>query len=130
MARITIVNDSPEFLELVDEILEGDRYDTVTIDGDRPDTLELIRASRPDLLMIDIRLGVEGDHGWQIAQQVRREPGLEELPVLLCSADVVSLSEIEEDLEETRRVRTIAKPFTIDSLLEAIDGLLADPAIH
>lgn len=130
MARVTIVNDSPEFLDLVRDILEGDRYETVTIDGDRADTLELIRASRPHLLMIDIRLGVEGDHGWQIAQEVRRDPSLEELPVLLCSADPSALAEIEAGLGATRSVRTLAKPFSVDRLTSAIDELLADPALH
>lgn len=28
MARVTVVNDNPEFLELVRDILESDRYDT------------------------------------------------------------------------------------------------------
>ena len=40
MARITVVNDNPEFLDLVHDILEGDRYDTTLIDGDRPDALD------------------------------------------------------------------------------------------
>lgn len=128
MARVTIVNDNPEFLELVKDILEGDRYETVAIDGDRPDTLDLIRASRPDLLMIDVRLGTEGDHGWQIAQDVRRDPDLERLPVLLCSGDVSALALIEADLEATERVRTLAKPFNIDTLTRVIDELLANPA--
>ena len=128
MARVTIVNDNPDFLELVKDILEGDRYDTVTIDGDRPDTLNLIRASRPDLLMIDVRLGAEGDHGWQIAQEVRRDPGLERLPVLLCSADVAALTEIAAGLGSTQQVRTLEKPFDIDILTRVIDELLANPA--
>ena len=69
MARVTVVNDNAEFLDLVHDILEGDRYDTTLVDGDRPEALDLIRSSRPDLLMIDVRLGVEGDHGWEIAQR-------------------------------------------------------------
>ena len=28
MARVTVVNDNAEFLELVHDILEGDRYET------------------------------------------------------------------------------------------------------
>jgi CheY-like chemotaxis protein len=116
MARVTVVNDNAEFLDLVHDILEGDRYDTTLVDGDRPDAVDTIRSSRPDLLMIDVRLGVEGDHGWEIAEEVRSEPQFDALPVLLCS------------LAETRRVATLAKPFTIDSLEEAIEKLLADPA--
>ena len=128
MPHVTVVNDNPEFLDLVHDILEGDRYDTTLVDGDRPDALDLIRSSRPDLLMIDVRLGVEGDHGWEIAQEVRSEPQFEELPVLLCSADTLALQELEAGLAETRRVATLAKPFAIESLLSTIDELLAHPA--
>lgn len=130
MARVTVVNDNPEFLDLVHDILEGDRYETTLIDGDVPDALDLIRSSRPDLLMIDVRLGVPGDHGWEIAQEVRGEPQFSELPVLLCSADTVALEGLESGLAETRRVATLAKPFTIDALISTIDELLADPALR
>ena len=130
MARVTVVNDNAEFLDLVHDILEGDRYDTTLVDGDRPDALDLIRSSRPDLLMIDVRLGVEGDHGWEIAQEIRSEPQFEALPVLLCSADVFALQGLESSLAETRRVATLSKPFTIDGLVAAIEALLADPAFR
>jgi CheY-like chemotaxis protein len=128
MPRVTVVNDNPEFLDLVHDILEGDRYETAMIDGDRPGVVDLIRSSRPDLLMIDIRLGVEGDNGWEIAQEVRGEPQFKELPVLLCSADTVALAGLESALAETRRVAILEKPFTIDQLISTIDELLSDPA--
>jgi CheY-like chemotaxis protein len=75
-----------------------------------------------------VRLGVEGDHGWEIAQEVRSEPQFEELPVLLCSADTLALQELEAGLAETRRVAMLAKPFEIENLLSTIDELLAHPA--
>lgn len=128
MARVTVVNDNPEFLALVRDILEDDRYDTTTIDGDRPDALDLIRASRPDLLMIDLRMGSDGLHGWSIAQQVRAEPDFDGLPVLICSADAVALSELEDDLEADQHVASLIKPFSIDDLTAAIDSLLAEAA--
>jgi CheY-like chemotaxis protein len=128
MARVTVVNDNPEFLELVRDILEDDRYATTTIDGDRPDALEAIRDSRPDLLMIDLRMGSEGLHGWDVAQEVRAEPDFDGLPVLICSADAMALAALEEDLEGLQHVDTLIKPFSIDDLIVAIDGLLAESA--
>lgn len=128
MARVTVVNDNAEFLELVRDILEDDRYETTTIDGDRPDALDEVRASRPDLLMIDLRMGSEGLHGWDIAQQVRAEPDFVGLPVLICSADVVALKTLEDDLDDARHVGTLTKPFSIDDLTGVIDGLLAEGA--
>ena len=126
MARVTVVNDNPEFLALVHDILEDDRYEATTVDGDRPDALDLVRASRPDLLMIDLRMGSDGLHGWRIAQQVRAEPDFDGLPVLICSADVIALKEVEGDLDNTQHVGTLTKPFSIDDLTESIDELLAE----
>jgi hypothetical protein len=59
--------------------------------GDRDDALGAIRASRPDLLMIDLRTGSNELHGWDIAQEVREEPEFDGLPVLVCSADLRAL---------------------------------------
>jgi len=126
MTRITVVNDNPEFLALVEDILEDDRYDTTTVDGDRADALDAVRASRPDLLMIDLRMGSEGLHGWKIAQQVRADPDFDGLPVLICSADLDALQSVEADLEGTQHVASLVKPFSIDDLLASIDELLAE----
>ncbi len=128
MARVTVVNDNPEFLALVHDILQDDRYEATTIDGERPDALDAVKASRPDLLMIDLRMGTEGLHGWDIAQQVRADPAFDGLPVLICSADVLALKELEGDLEQTLHVGTLTKPFSIDELTASIDGLLAEAA--
>ena len=128
MARVTVVNDNPEFLALVHDILEDDRYEATTVDGDRADALDLVRASRPDLLMIDLRMGSDGLHGWDIAQQVRADPAFDGLPVLICSADVLALKDVEGDLDKMRHVGTLTKPFSIDDLTESIDELLAEAA--
>lgn len=128
MARITVVNDNPDFLELIGDILEDDRYETTLIDGDREGALERIRASAPDVLMIDLRLGSEGLHGWKIAQQVRHDPMLEGTPILLCSGDIPALHEVENDLDDRYTVVTLTKPFAVDDFLALIDRLVAAAA--
>lgn len=125
MAHVTVVNDSPEFLELVHDILEGDQYDTTLIDADRDDVLEMIRQSRPDLLMIDLRMGGEGVNGWNTAQEIRANE-FDGLPVLICSGDLLAIREIEADLAATHNVGTLTKPFEINELIESIDKLLAE----
>jgi CheY-like chemotaxis protein len=126
--RITVVNDNPEFLELVRDILDDERYATTAIDGDLEGALERVVESRPELLIIDLRLGTEVLRGWDIAQEVRREPSLESLPVIICSADVLALQALADDLADTKHVRTLPKPFAIAELTAAIDGLLAETA--
>ena len=121
--RVTVVNDSPEFLELVGDILADERIPTVLIDGDKPDALDRIRESRPDVLMIDLRMGSDELHGWDIAQAVRRDAELADLPILVSSADVTAMATIKDQIDDTRGVRTLTKPFSIDHLSEAIDRL-------
>jgi CheY-like chemotaxis protein len=129
MTRITVVNDNADFLELMHEILEDERFECTTIDGDRSDALDRIRESRPDLLMIDVRLGIDGAHGWDIAKQVRTEPAFRGLPILLCCSDPFAKSELEEELAATHDLETLSKPFSIDQLNDAIDRLLGDAAV-
>jgi two-component system, OmpR family, response regulator VicR len=121
--RVTVVNDSPEFLELVGDILADSRIPTVLVDGDLPDALDRIRASQPDVLMVDLRMGTDELHGWDIAQEIRRDRDLAEVPILICSADLAGLASIQDQLDNTRRVGTLTKPFNIDSLTEAIEQL-------
>lgn len=124
MAHVTVVNDSPEFLELVRDILEGDAYDTTLIEADEQDALPLIRQSQPDVLMIDLRMGREGVHGWDVARALRHEVEFERLPIVICSGDLQAMGELESELTATRDVATLTKPFEIDELIATIDSLL------
>jgi len=126
MARITVVNDNPEFLDLVRDILEDDRYEVTTVDGDRPDALDRVRASSPQVLMIDLRMGRDELHGWEIAQRVRAERALDDVPILVCSGDLQGMKEIADQLADTKNVATLTKPFSIDELTEAIEALLTN----
>lgn len=125
MARVTVVNDNPEFLELMREVLEDECYETTTIDGVREDALDAVRSSRPELLILDLRLSSEGLLGWDLAQEIRRDRQFEDLPVLLCSADLQALRDVEEELEGQRAVEVLPKPFGIDQLTGVVDRLLA-----
>jgi CheY-like chemotaxis protein len=124
MARVTVVDDSPEFLDLIDAILRGDQHDTTPIDPNADGALQLIRRSSPDVLMIDVRIGRDGVHARGIAQKISARSEFDGLPVLVCSADKQALSEIAAALAANRRVGMLAMPFEIDELTEAIDRLL------
>jgi CheY-like chemotaxis protein len=71
-------------------------------------------------------MGTDTLHGWRVAQELRRDPRFDRLPVLVCSGDLAALEEIADDLDEQRHIRTLAKPFSIDDLTQAVDELLAD----
>lgn len=130
LTRVTVVNDNPDFLELMRDILEDERYVVTTIDGDRADALDLITASQPDILVIDLRNGEFKLHGWDVAQQVRAAPDLDGLPVLICSADPTALRALEAQLAGQQRVATVTKPFALDEVTDKITQLLGGPTLR
>ncbi|MGH2381459.1 MAG: response regulator [Candidatus Limnocylindria bacterium] len=124
--RVTAVNDSPEFLELVGEILTDEHYAVTLIDSDKSGVTPAIRASQPDILLLDLRLGSEGLRGWDVLHAVRRDPDLATLPVLLVSGDLDGMERVESEMGSMLAVATLRKPFTLDELSEAISTLLSD----
>jgi CheY-like chemotaxis protein len=116
--RITVVNDNPEFLEMMNVLLEEESgYDVTTIDGDEIEDVEPIRRSRPELLIIDLRLRREGGlSGWGVLQAVRRDPELSQLPIILCTGDLLGLEEHAEAIVQDPKVETLQKPFHVAEL--------------
>ena len=121
MVRLTVVNDNPELLNLIGEILEGDRHATTLIEGIQDDLLQQICRSEPDLLVIDLRHGDDARHGWEIVQQLRGISGCEDLPVVVCSADIQALAELEPELNADLRIAALRLPFSIDEFLRSVD---------
>ena len=94
------------------------------VDGDREDAVALIAASRPQALIIDLRLGRNELHGWEVLQALRSDPELSELPTLICTGDIRGLEQVAERMAGMRRVSTLTKPFAIDELFSKLDALL------
>jgi CheY-like chemotaxis protein len=119
--RITVINDNPEFLELMNALLEKNAgYDVTTIDGDLIKDIEPIRRSRPDLLVIDLRLRRDGLAGWDILLAIRRDAELAELPIILCTGDLEGLKEHAAAITQDPMVATLQKPFHVEELEELV----------
>jgi CheY-like chemotaxis protein len=123
--HVVVVNDNPEFLKLMADVLHDERYPTTVIDGDRDEAVDLIRAAVPQLLIIDLRLGRDELHGLDVIREVRRDAQLRELPTLICTGDKLGLEMLEDELAEMQRVDTLMKPFSIDELTSKMEQLLA-----
>ena len=125
--RITVINDNPEFLELMNALLEKNAgYDVTTIDGDEILDIEPIRRSRPDLLVIDLRLRRDGLAGWDILLAIRQDAELEQLPIILCTGDLEGLKEHAKAITEDPMVATLQKPFHVEELEELVQRFVGE----
>jgi CheY-like chemotaxis protein len=126
--RITVINDNPDFLGLMRELLgEESGYQVTTIDGDTIQDVEPIRASRPDLLVIDLRWRQDGLAGWDILLTVRRDDELGELPIILCTGDRQALEEHAEEILRDPMVETLRKPFQVKDLESLVRQFIGEP---
>lgn len=82
-ADVLIVEDEPSILESLDFILRraGWSIEAVT-DGEA--AIDALRRHRPRVMVLDIMLPKRS--GFEVLKQIRSEPGLEDLPVLILTA--------------------------------------------
>lgn len=83
MPRILAVDDEPNIVRLIQVNLERDGY-TVETANNGAQALAKIRNNRPDLLVSDVMMP-EMD-GFELLANVRRDPMLADLPVIMLTA--------------------------------------------
>ena len=124
--RISVVNDNPEFLELMSAILDEDAgYEVSLFNGEETSIAELA-DSKPDLIIVDLILGAAS--GWEIVTLSRAHNELARVPIVICSADVAALRDRQEELAAVGDVHVLPKPFGIDELTSMVEGLIGVPA--
>lgn len=121
--RITVVNDSVEFLDLMRDVLGDAGYTVTTFEGDLT-AIDAIAASEPEILVIDLRLGGKAPTGWDIALMARSDDRLRGVPVVLCSADSQQLRDRRDEMTATADIHLLAKPFGLSEAEELVARLL------
>src|SRR5258708_8073310 len=82
-AKILVVDDEPEAVELVEFNLKQAGYETVTaVDG--AEALKRARAALPSLVVLDLMLP-EVD-GLEVCKMLRRDPATRALPLIMGAA--------------------------------------------
>lgn len=120
--HILVVNDTQEILELFRAILEDEGY-RLSLYSFAFEDLVVIKERRPDLIILDLLIGNE-DHGWQLLQKLKMDRETAEIPVIVCSAALHLLRELEGHLKE-KGVGIVPKPFDIDDLTRAVDKAMS-----
>jgi DNA-binding response OmpR family regulator len=119
-ATILVVEDDPRVVELLHIALGAHGFRVVSAtNGD--DAWRLLLDEQPDLAVLDVRLPRRS--GLDLVDGIRREPGFQQLPVILVSA----LAETESRIAGLARGADdyLAKPFSPKELVARVRRLLA-----
>ena len=116
--RIVLVEDEPNIIEAISFILSRAGWD-VTAHANGETALDAIRRVGPDAVLLDVML--PGRSGYDILRDLRADPALGPLPVLMLTARG---QKKDRELAGTLGVtRFMTKPFSNSELLAALDEI-------
>ena len=116
--HVVLVEDELNIAEAIRFLLgqEGWRVQTL---ANGATALEVIRKAAPDLVMLDVML--PGRSGFEILHDMRADPALRDLPVLMLTAR--GQSRDREMAERAGVSRFMTKPFSNAEMLAAVREL-------
>ncbi len=127
MAKILVVDDDPDFVNLTRRILQRKGYEVVTAASGQQ-ALAVMRKEKPDLVLLDIMMSYILD-GLDVSREMAQDPALKDVPVIMVTsltgarAEAVQLSGEYVPVDEW-----IHKPIDPDRLLARIEEALKGKA--
>jgi CheY-like chemotaxis protein len=103
------------------DVLEAEGY-RVAISGNGADALEQLRsADRPDLILLDMMMPVMD--GWKFRQEQQTMTDVAAIPVVTVTAD----GDARGKAHSINAAGYLAKPVTIDALLDQVERICGQP---
>lgn len=118
--KVLLIEDEPNIIEAIRFLLTRDGW-AVETHSDGTDAVEVICASNPDLVILDVML--PGKSGMDILRDLRDLDGLVNLPVLMLTAR--GQTRDRELAEKAGVSRFMTKPFSNTEVLTAVRDLHA-----
>lgn len=119
--KVVCVEDEQEMIDLIRLILSRRGFEVLGANGGVRG-LELIRAEKPDIVLLDLMMP-EMD-GWQVYQQLKADPFTEHIPVVVVTAKAQNIDKVL-GLHIAKVDDYISKPFSLQELVDRVEAVLA-----
>jgi two-component system alkaline phosphatase synthesis response regulator PhoP len=126
-AKILLVDDDLDFLEMHKAVLKNHGYDVLTATSGN-EGLEKVRADMPDLIILDLMME-KHDSGFAFSKEIKNDPLFKNIPILMVTAVAEATGyrfSLEEDGYWMKTDDFIEKPVMPDVLIGKIEKLLAE----
>ncbi|WP_423223811.1 response regulator [Candidatus Amarolinea aalborgensis] len=122
-ATILIVDDDPDFVEIMRTILTSRGYAVITA-ANGAQALQQVTAAQPDLMILDIMMSTVLD-GYMVSEKLAADPELRYLPIIMVSSIAETPHAGLFPLEERVHMDAwVSKPVNPSELLRKVDELL------
>jgi CheY-like chemotaxis protein len=123
--RILVIDDDLDFLDFVQIVLSANGYDVETAPTAQ-EGLQKMRAHPPALVIADVMMSYVLD-GWSVSREMRFDPNLCNIPVLMVSAIVSDKNDpLFPGREQYRVDGFMSKPLDPAGLLRCVSGLVSN----
>lgn len=119
MAKILIIDDDPDILEVLQLTLEMEGFETKT-NPHGEEIFNEVTLFKPDVIILDILLS--GNDGRILCKKLKSGEDTKNIPVILISAH----PRAKESIKESGANDFIPKPFDIDDLLARVEKQLTN----
>lgn len=121
--KILIVDDEPSIVTAIEFLLRRSGYE-VHVARDGKEALELVEASSPDLVLLDVMMPQKS--GYEVCRRIRERDDWRHIKIVMLSAKGRD-AEVSKGLSMGANAY-ITKPFSTRELMEQIKGLLGQGA--
>ncbi len=120
--RVVCIEDEPEMIDLVRLILGRKGFEVIGANGG-VEGLDAVRREKPDLVLLDLMM--PDMDGWEVYQQIKADPALRDIPVVVVTAKAQSIDKVL-GLHIAKVDDYITKPFGPQELLESVAKILGE----
>jgi DNA-binding response OmpR family regulator len=113
--RVLVIDDEPMVRETLGQVLSDEGY-VVDLATDGEAALELVRAARPDAILLDLMM--PRMNGRQFLQALRHDPAFAGVPVPVLI--MTAVHGLEVNLATLGASEVVEKPFNVDELLNKV----------
>ena len=116
--RSLVIDDDRAIWDLLSDVLAGEGFE-VRVAANGQQGLAILRAWRPDLIVLDLAMPVMD--GWTFLAERRRER-FDDIPVIVLSA---TLDQRRQGGDGPEVAAALSKPCDLGQLLDTIGGVIA-----
>jgi len=125
MSKILIVEDDPNNVEILQDLLTDEGYDLV-IARNRADAVTKAKAEIPQLILMDLQMpdhagadGVNTEAGLDATRAIKADPATQHIPIIALTAH--NMMHQRERILKAGCDELQAKPYDFDALLTTIE---------
>jgi len=123
MAKILVVDDDRDFVQIIQTILQAEGYQVfVAANGDQ--ALGMMRQDKPDLVLLDVMMSTTLE-GVSVSKELESDPNLKEVPIVMVSS--IATTEYASEFPDEERIPIeawLSKPIQPAVLLKTVKRFL------